>query len=165
MSAFLESLPCESCHNIDLGEKRNKIAAIVSGFLFFTGWWMAIDASATDYDNTRDVFHICGVFSALSMFMVNSVSNEQLRGEGLTDGLCGGGIAPKIWFFFGFLMGFGSLLGSCYILFGEYAMLSDEKKSFVPDSIYPGVAFFLQNLFIFLASLVYKFGRTEDLWG
>ena len=108
MPALLESLPCESCHNIDLGEKRNKIAAIVSGFLFFAGWWFAIDASASDYANTKDVFHLCGVFSAISMFMVNTISNDQLRaGADLTDGVCGGGIAPKIWFFFGFLMGFG----------------------------------------------------------
>ena len=78
-----------------------------SGFLFFAGWWFAIDASASDYANTRDVFHLCGVFSAISMFMVNSVSNEQLRGEGLTDGVCGNGVGPKIWFFFAFLMGFG----------------------------------------------------------
>ena len=107
MSSFLEALPCESCHNIDLSEKRNKIAAVVSGFLFFAGWWFAIDASASDYKNTRDIFHLCGVFSAVSMFMVNSVSNEQLRGEGFTDGVCSGGIGPKIWFFFAFLMGFG----------------------------------------------------------
>jgi len=166
MSALLESLPCESCHNIELGEKRNKVASIVAGLLFFSGWWMAIDASTSDYINTKDVFHLCGVFSALSLLMVNSISNEQLRGEGFTDGVCGGGIGPKIWFFFGFLMGFGALLGSCWILFGEYVMINDEaKKLFNPTSIYPGVAFFLQNLFIFLASLVFKFGRTEDLWG
>jgi hypothetical protein len=107
MASILEALPCESCHNIDLSEKRNKIAAVLSGFLFFAGWWFAIDASASDYDNTRDIFHLCGVFSAISMFMVNSVSNEQLRGEGFTDGVCSGGVGPKIWFFFAFLMGFG----------------------------------------------------------
>ena len=107
MAAILEAMPCESCHNIELSDKRNKIASIVSGFLFFSGWWFAIDASSSDYQNTRDVFHLCGVFSALSMFMVNTVSNDQLRGEGLTDGVCGGGIAPKMWFFFAFLMGFG----------------------------------------------------------
>ena len=29
MSALLESLPCESCHNIELGEKRNKESVIL----------------------------------------------------------------------------------------------------------------------------------------
>ena len=54
MSAFLEALPCEGCHNVDLSEKRNKISSILSGLLFFAGWWFAIDASATDYANTRN---------------------------------------------------------------------------------------------------------------
>ena len=30
MSALLESLPCESCHNIELGEKRNKESVILN---------------------------------------------------------------------------------------------------------------------------------------
>ena len=44
-------------------------------------------------------------------------------------------------------------------------MYVHEKDTFTPAHTYPGVAFFLQNLFIFLASCVYKFGRTEDMWG
>jgi hypothetical protein len=33
--------------------------------------------------------------------------------------------------------------------------------------VYPGVAVFLQNLFIFFSSVMYKFGRVEDAntWG
>jgi hypothetical protein len=29
---------------------------------------------------------------------------------------------------------------------------------------WPGVGLFLQNVFIFLGSLTYKFGRSEDNW-
>lgn len=29
---------------------------------------------------------------------------------------------------------------------------------------WPGVGLFLQNAFIFIASLIYKFGRSEDVW-
>jgi hypothetical protein len=36
-------------------------------------------------------------------------------------------------------------------------MFNDEaRKTFNPTHVYPGVAFFLQNLFIFLSSLVFK---------
>jgi hypothetical protein len=50
-----------------------------------------------------------------------------------------------------------ALIGSCWILFGEYVMFNDEaRKTFNPTHVYPGVAFFLQNLFIFLSSLVFK---------
>ena len=188
MSRLLEACPFECLQNVDLNEKRNKIASIASGFLFFSGWWFAIDASATYYEDTRDVFHLCGVFATISMFMVNAVSNSLLRGEGFTDG-CLGPVGARIWFFFGFMMGFGSLLGnylnfditgwhhkrrvpasklccvgSAYILFGEYVH-DDEAKTFNPKYTYPGVAFFMQNLFIFFASVIYKFGRSEDMWG
>ena len=88
------------------------------------GWWLAIgevlipllyldiytfiiDASVSDHKNTNDLYHLCGVFSALSLFMVNTVSNGQLQGDSLyTEGLCGG-VGAKIWFFLGFLVGFG----------------------------------------------------------
>lgn len=41
------------------------------------------------------------------MFMVNTVSNGHLQGDALyTDGLLGG-VAAKIWFFLGLLIGFG----------------------------------------------------------
>jgi hypothetical protein len=162
-SSFLESLPCTACHDFDLSANRNKIASITSGFLFFAGWWFAIDACTSDYMNTRDKFQLCGVFSALSMMMVNSVSNDQIRGEASTGGLCDSGIAAKFWFFFGCLMGFGALLGSAWILFREYVFIADEA-TFRPKTTYPGVAYFLQNLFIFASSVIYKFGRTEDLW-
>ena len=50
---------------------------------------------------------------------VNAVSNGQLRGESYTTG-CLGIRGARVWFFFGFLLGFGSLIGACWILFGEY---------------------------------------------
>lgn len=144
---------------LNLSENRNKYAALISGALFFSGWWLALDASVSNYESTKDIFHLCGVFSALSMFMVNTVSNGQLRGEAYTEGVLGG-LGAKIWFFFGFLMGFGALMGSFWILFGVY--LSEDSKFL---SLFPGVEFVLQNLLILGASIIYRFGRTEDLWG
>jgi len=178
---------CFGClQDMEVSESRNKICAMFAGGLFATGWWCAlgtthtscscastsisykmledelhdviIDASVTDADNTKDIFHLCGVFSFLSMLMVNTVSNGQLRGEAYTDGLLGG-VAAKIWFFFGFMMGFGAFLGSLVIFFMEY-LNTDQFTSAVP-----GMQFVLQNLFILSSSLLYRFGRTEDLWG
>jgi len=148
-----------------LRDRRNLVASISSGVLFFFGWWLAIDAAAcyTDKNDLKDVFHICGVFGTISMFMVNAVSNGQLTGEAYTTG-CLGANGVRIWFFFGFLLGFGSLIGASWILFGEY-VTETEGKTFHPKSTYPGVAIFLQNACIFFASLIYKFGRSEDLWG
>jgi len=144
---------------VEWPEYRNKICAVISGGLFSVGWWLAIDASVSDGANTKDLYHLCGVFSALSMFMVNTVTNGHLQGDALyTDGLLGG-VAAKIWFFLGLLIGFGSLMGAFVIFFGDY--ISTDMYT----SMIPGVQFVLQNLFIFLASLVYRFGRVEDIWG
>lgn len=38
----------------------------------------------------------------------------------------------------------------------------DNKGNMKPH--WPGVGLFLQNSFIFIASLVYKFGRAEEQW-
>ncbi len=108
-----------------------------------------------------NAFHACGVFGTISMFMVNAVSNGQLRGESYTEG-CLGVRGARLWFFLGFLMGFAALIGAGWILFGEY--MNAQNPSFKPTITYPGVAIFIQNLFIFIASLIYKFGRSEDLW-
>ncbi|KAG7259478.1 hypothetical protein CRUP_008939 [Coryphaenoides rupestris] len=35
----------------------------------------------------------------------------------------------------------------------------------VGKEVAPGLAVFFQNAFIFFSTLIYKFGRTEDLWG
>jgi len=232
MSGCLDSMQMPQ---VEVGEKRNKYASILSGILFFSGWWFAIDAAAVHPEKTelKDVFQICGVFGTISFFMVNAISNGQLRGESYTEG-CLGVRSARVWFFFGFLLGFGSLIGASWILFGEYVTndcyamdtqytgtslitiptndtmvpqrcqqecrdntdcvnftwnktecelwkstdgtvskddyISGPKncpdnRTFVPTITYPGVAIFLQNFLIFVASLVYKFGRSEELWG
>ena len=123
----MDCLPCERCREVDWPEYRNKNCAILAGTLFTVGWWLALgeisqpkyilhflpiiiiiaDASITDHENTKDIYHLCGVFSVLSLLMVNSISNGHLQSDGLyTDGILSG-VAAKIWFFVGFLFGFG----------------------------------------------------------
>ena len=60
---------------------------------------------------------------------VNAVSNGQLTGEAYTTGWLGAN-GVRIWFFFGFLLGFGSLIGASWILFGEYVTESNQSHSF-----------------------------------
>ena len=51
-------------------------------------------------------------------------------------------------------------MGAFVIFFTEY--MSEESKF---TSVVPGVQFVLQNIFIMSSSLVYRFGRVEDVWG
>ncbi|XP_064617685.1 transmembrane protein 50A-like [Liolophura sinensis] len=160
MSGFLDNCQCSRCDCIELGERRNAVAAVASGILFFTGWWLVIDA-ATMYQNQADfnhAYHTCGVIATLAFFMINSVSNGQIRGESYTTG-CMGQTGARIWLFLGFLLGFGALIAASWILFGFYVVPPN------PPPQWPGIAVFLQNALIFFSALVFKFGRTEDLWG
>lgn len=89
-------------------------------------------------------------------YRINAVSNGQVRGDGYSEG-CLGQTGARIWLFIGFMLSFGSLIASMWILFGGYVAKG------VPE-VYPGLAVFFQNTFIFFGGLVFKFGRTEDLW-
>lgn len=155
-TGHLEGSRCSEC--MDWGEKRNTIASIAAGVLFFTGWWIIIDAAVMypRMDQFNHSYHTCGVIATIAFLMINAVSNGQVRGDSYSEG-CLGQTGARIWLFIGFMLAFGSLIASMWILFGGY--VAKEK-----DVVYPGIAVFFQNAFIFFGGLVFKFGRTEDLW-
>ncbi|XP_041857194.1 transmembrane protein 50B [Melanotaenia boesemani] len=158
MAGFLDNFRWPECECIDWGERRNAVASVVAGVLFFTGWWIMIDAAVTypSQEQMNHAFHTCGVFSTIAFFMINAVSNGQVRGDTYGEG-CLGRTGARLWLFIGFMMMFGSLIASIWILFGGYVVPKKE--------VAPGLAVFFQNAFIFFSTLIYKFGRTEDLWG
>ncbi len=77
MAGCLDNMQLPNLESLNVGERRNKIASVSAGVLFFVGWWIALDAAAVytgrdaegSKDSIRDVFHICGVFGTISMFM------------------------------------------------------------------------------------------------
>jgi len=141
----------------ELGEKRNAIASVVSGVLFFVGWWIIIGVYATMKFNGWYI--VVGVVGTVSMFMVNAISNGQLRGDAINEGAMGTK-AARLWLLTAFVFGFGALIAALWILFGVFVIPGDTGN----DGMWPGLCLFFQNFFIFLSSLVYKFGRTEDQW-
>ncbi|KAK3697537.1 hypothetical protein QZH41_019778, partial [Actinostola sp. cb2023] len=54
--------------------------------MFFIGWWILIDAAATSVFDPA--YHSPGVFSTVAVFMINAVSNAQVRGESYTSEGC-----------------------------------------------------------------------------
>ncbi|CAH0552094.1 unnamed protein product [Brassicogethes aeneus] len=150
----LENINLPPCVWFEGGDKRNAYASILSGFLFFAGWWTIIDAASVYQGKVEAGYHMCGVFGTLSLIIVNSLSNAQIRGDAYEGG-CLGPRGSRVVLFLGFVIGFASVIASCWVLFAGFAD-SDTK--------WPGVALFLQNALIFIASIIYKFGRTEDLW-
>uniref|UniRef100_A0A3P9DUK1 Transmembrane protein 50B n=1 Tax=Maylandia zebra TaxID=106582 RepID=A0A3P9DUK1_9CICH len=148
MAGFLDNFRWPECECIDWGERRNAVASIVAGVLFFTGWWIMIDAAVAypTQEQMNHAFHTCGVFSTIAFFMINAVSNGECLSP-VRDLLW----RARLWLFIGFMMMFGSLIGSIWILFGGYV---------VPSEFLPSVCPCWSNI-----TLIYKFGRTEDLWG
>jgi len=149
-----------NCECMELGERRNTVAAAISGVLFFIGWWIIIDCAAI-YPSMHDMhhaYHTCGVVGTLSFFMINAVSNGHIRGDLYNTG-CMGQRGARVWLFLGFLLGFAAVIAAMWILFAGYVVPGGNRPQ------WPGIAIVLQNLFIFAGSLVYKFGRSEDLWG
>nr|CAD7414508.1 unnamed protein product [Timema poppensis] len=135
---------------------------------FFAGWWFIIDVQST-YPKSHDfnaAYHVCGVFGTLSLIMINSVSNAIVRGDAYSGG-CFGPRGARAWFFVGFVVGFGAVIASCWILIADYIYYTpseEEIKNKIEKPVYPGAGLFLQNAFIFVGSLVFKFGRVEDHW-
>ncbi|XP_071955610.1 transmembrane protein 50A-like isoform X1 [Antedon mediterranea] len=186
MSGCLDNVQCHLPECCRIGDKRNAIASVLAGIFFFHGWWIIIDAAVLYPDNSqmKHAYHVVGIFSTVAFFMINAVSSGQIRGDNYNSG-CLGQTGARIWLFIGFMLAFGSLIGSCWILFGGYVTNKHDVSPSSPinnstvspttsimtttlednfEAVYPGVAIFLQNFFIFIASMIFKFGRTEDLW-
>ena len=51
------------------------------------------------------------------------MSNGQVRGDTYSNG-CMGQSAARVWLFIGFVLGFVSLISSCWILFEAYVVKS-----------------------------------------
>lgn len=58
-----------------------------------------------------------------------------------------------------FVLSFASLVAATWIMFSDYVL----REGGHPTS--PGIGLFITNFIIFTSSCVYKFGRTEEMWG
>ncbi|VDD94979.1 unnamed protein product [Enterobius vermicularis] len=157
MSGCLDQIQC-NCF-IDMEGKRNAVASCAASVLFFAGWWLMIDTAAVyspkDWSN---VYIIVTIFATVAMFMINAVSNSQVRGEAMQEGILGTK-GSRLWLMCGFVLSFASLVAAMWIMLEDYVLVPGDHAN------WPGVVLFLHIFLIFVASLVYKFGRTEELWG
>lgn len=117
-------------------------------------WWIVIGiASTAEKGNAPDfAYYVCGILGSISFLMVNTVSNEMLNGAGYEGGVCGSS-GIKIWLFTGFVLGFASVIASVWLMISEFS--NTEKTT-------QGIGIVLQNFFILLASLIYKFARLDE---
>ncbi|PBC29585.1 Hypoxia up-regulated protein [Apis cerana cerana] len=138
MTSFLESLQSSTCVWFEIGNKRNVLVSMFAGTLFFVGWWFIIDAHAKYPNEMAKAYHVCGIFGTISLFMINSVTNAQMRGDALNGGYLGARGA-RGWLFIGFVMGFAAVIAACWILFADFVAAGAQHH-------WPGVGLFLQNM-------------------
>ena len=77
------------------------MVSALSGFVFAVGWWFAIDAAVTD-EVYKGAFWLPGIASTLGLLMINSISNEAVKGE-TYDARCGPGCA-RLWILIGLIL-------------------------------------------------------------
>jgi len=75
------------------------------------------------------------------------VSYEAITGSSLLDDSAV--LKARVWVFISFVLAFGGLLGSGWILFARY-VVPDQSTGHLPSDKWPGIALFLQNILIFL---------------
>jgi hypothetical protein len=165
---------------------RNMIASIVAGTFFALGWWIVIDAVVDYAEPLYAAYFICGIFSTLALFMINAISNARVIGDSYNEGIFGRRGA-RVWMFFGFLFAFGGVVGSLWVFVQQFIVpiftetsnpdapmfnVTVTNSTVVPvvptlrqpiDNIFQGIAFLVQNVFIFISTMVFKFGRKEEV--
>jgi len=153
MSGCIESFP-----QFDWDNKRNTYSSIIAGVLFFSAWWLMIDTAVSHEGDTKWTnLYLLTAASTISMFMVNSVSNSAVTGSAMDEGVLGVKGA-RLWLMLGFIGSFACIVAGIWIMFANY-VVGDHG-----ESARPGIALFIHSFLIFISSLVYKFGRTEELW-
>ena len=78
---------------------------------------------------------------------INVISYEALSVNGFDDD--SSVLKARVWVFVSFILAFGGLLGSGWILFARY-VVPDHATGHLPADKWPGVGLFLQNIFIFV---------------
>eukprot|EP00045_Choanoeca_perplexa_P007995 m.73169 g.73169 ORF g.73169 m.73169 type:complete len:167 (-) comp14313_c0_seq1:1882-2382(-) len=138
---------CEGCCEA-LRQHRNPLSSVTAGILFALGWWFLIDGTVNDHIEKKH--QAIGTMSTVGMFMVNAISAEMLNSGYYSDGVLGP-VGARVWLVLGLVMSFGCLISATWMMV-EY--INDDRT-------YAGVCVFVQNILIFISSVIFKFGRGD----
>lgn len=104
----------------------------------------------------------------------------QIDGDSGYAGGCMEARGARIWIFVGYVLGFAAIIAAIWVMVADFNSAGEitisntttwKQYQFVKlletdakTSNWPGVSLLLQNVCIFVASLVYKFGRAENAY-
>ncbi len=151
-SRFISSLP-----------NKAEIVGYLSGILFSIGWWTFIDGIV--YTSTKETpvpirfeDFIPGILSTIALIMVNLIDRDALNADDFT--FSGDHIASKAraFAFVGVTVALGSIGGACALLVFKYIIPGYTAD----DQVYFGETILVQNILIFLSSMILWFGRNTQ---
>jgi len=141
------------------------VTSIISGCLFAVAWWFWIDAhvyldygmSSEERDKTPTIlfyYYIPGIVGTIGLLMANIISLDSLNPYSfLFDPDVGAKV--KLWLFLSFIISFGAMAASFWIMAGIYMPPHNSGNQ------YPGIAIAVQNVLIFFCSLILLWGRSQ----
>lgn len=111
----------------------------------------------------------------------------QMNGDIAFSGGCMEARGARIWIFVGFVLGFAAIIAAVWSMIASFSSENSQYRTesihrsfsrqvsfhvtnfgitlfrFTEDS-WPAISVLIQNIFIFLGSIVFKFGRTEEAY-
>lgn len=145
---------------------RLRVFSSVGGSMFALAWWLMVDAAV--FVDVQDeplklgpVLWLPGVGSTLTFLIVVFMDWDALYADELTHFRAAETrMSARAILALAVGLGVSSVLGAVYILVVVYAGHRGVDGN-LPDSVYPGVAIFLQTLLLFVGAFVMRLGRLE----
>jgi len=138
-----------------------------AGLLFAFGWWLFIDSavyvsSQNDSMVVPPQLFLLGVAASLSLLIIVCIDISVIREDEFTYH----GDAKEFYqlraiFWFALLLLLFCLICSIYVLVHIYSHHNGIHGK-IPDRVYPGVALFIQNCCIFVATWLLRYARSEE---
>ena len=145
---------CERIQNF----KSNTKISLLTGLLFFCGWWLMIDVNCHDrklFDNNKE-YYVPAIFGTLALILVSLIPNSIIDEYDENDGhVASGTFGLILMLWIGFCLSFGCIIAAFYIWIALFLMDQDKPQ-------YPGVVIVLHNLMIFATIILIKFFKERE---
>jgi hypothetical protein len=145
---------------------RLRFFSVLGGAIFAFSWWIMIDAAVfVDREDEplklEPVLWLPGIGATLTFFIIVLMDFGALYADELTHFQARETkMVARTILTFAVLLGLASLGGAIVILSDVYAGHKGVGGQ-IPDSVYPGVAIFMQTFLLFVGSFITRLGRLD----
>lgn len=135
--------------------QKNLIVSAVSSLLFFTGWWVIADADVHEEMEKRQTYYAPGIVGTAAFFFTNVVPAHYFYDSFTYQQGCFTPGFARSYLFVWLMISFGCLIAAFYILVNDFILKPEVYQ-------WPGYGIWLQNVLIFISSMVLRFAKKHD---